>query len=103
MSTRDDILEWAGQRRITDVRQALALAGATPDAAAWRRFASALTLWLGVVLLAASVVFFIAYALQMTLLAKSGVLAATGGVLIALWFGMRLLLPVHEAKETGHA
>lgn len=29
------------------------------------------------------------YALQLTLLAKSGVLAATGSVLIALWFGIR--------------
>jgi uncharacterized membrane protein len=59
--TRDWILEWAGERRITDVRRALSLTGVTPDGAAWVRFASALALWLGAVLLAASVVFFLAY------------------------------------------
>jgi uncharacterized membrane protein len=59
--TRDWILEWAAQQRITDVRRALSLTGVAPDGAAWVRFASALTLWLGAVLLASSVVFFLAY------------------------------------------
>lgn len=58
---RDWILEWAARDRVTDVRQALALAGATPDRAGWRTFVSALTLWLGAVMLAASVGFFTAY------------------------------------------
>ena len=58
---REFILDWAGQRRVSDVRRALALADVTPDGAAWIRFASALTLWLGAVLLAASVVFFLAF------------------------------------------
>lgn len=43
------------------------------------------------------------YALQITLLAKSGVLAATGAVLIGLWLGMRLLLPYDGHREHGDA
>lgn len=58
---REIVLDWTAQRRIADTRRALAIAGVTPDGAAWVRFASALTLWLGVVLLAASVVFFFAF------------------------------------------
>jgi len=58
---RELVLDWAAQRRLADVRRALALAGVTPNGAAWVRYASLLTLWLGVVLLAASAVFFIAY------------------------------------------
>lgn len=42
------------------------------------------------------------YALQMTLLAKSGVLAATGMVLMVLWLIMRRLWP-RTATETNHA
>lgn len=44
-----------------NVGAALALAGATPDAGQWRRFVSALLLWLGALLLAAGVIFFFAY------------------------------------------
>lgn len=60
-NVREDVLDWARQRRLTDVRRALALARATLDGAAWVRFASSAALWMGSVLLAASVVFFIAY------------------------------------------
>jgi Domain of unknown function (DUF4401) len=43
------------------------------------------------------------YSLQLTLLAKSSVLAATGGALIALWFGIRLLFSQHGPSETRDA
>lgn len=62
-SARNQILEWAEQGAISpqNVRAALAVSGATPDAAAWRRFVSALLLWLGALLFAAGVIFFFAY------------------------------------------
>ena len=60
---RDFILDWAAQGRIPQdrVRRALEIAGALPDTAAWRVFLDRLLLWLGVVMLASSVVFFLAY------------------------------------------
>lgn len=60
-NARDVMLEWAGAGRLADVRRALALTGVTPDGPAWRKFASALTLWMGAVFLTASAGFFIAY------------------------------------------
>lgn len=62
-STRSWILEWAEQGALPadSVAAALAATGATPDASEWRRFVSALLLWLGVLLLAAGVIFFFAY------------------------------------------
>ena len=42
------------------------------------------------------------YSLQLTLLAKSGVLAVTGSVLIVLWFGIRLLFSPHAVEEKHH-
>jgi uncharacterized membrane protein len=62
-SARSHILEWAEQGAVPpeNVRAALALAGATPDASEWRRFVSALLLWLGALLIAAGVIFFFAY------------------------------------------
>ena len=62
-SFRSQILEWAEQGALSpdDVAAALALAGATPDASQWRRFVSALLLWLGALLFAAGVIFFFAY------------------------------------------
>ena len=62
-SARSQILEWAEQGAVPpeNVRAALALAGATPDASQWRRFVSALLLWLGALLIAAGVIFFFAY------------------------------------------
>jgi len=43
------------------VAAALALTGATPGVSQWRRFVSALLLWLGALLIAAGVIFFFAY------------------------------------------
>jgi uncharacterized membrane protein len=62
-SARRQILEWAEQGAVSADRiaAALALAGATPNASQWRRFVSALLLWLGVLLVATGVIFFFAY------------------------------------------
>ncbi len=85
------MLEWADAGRLTDVRRALALTGVTPDGPAWRKFASALTLWMGAVFLTASAGFFIAYnwqalgrfgkfALVETLLVAAVAVAAIAGL-----------------------
>ena len=62
-SLRDDVLDWAEQGRIApaQLRRALDLAGAVPGAQDWRTFLDRLLLWLGVVMLAAGVIFFFAY------------------------------------------
>lgn len=60
---RSQILDWAEQGAVApeNLGAALALTGATPDASQWRRFVSALLLWLGALLIAAGVIFFFAY------------------------------------------
>lgn len=60
---RRQILEWAAQGRIpqASLPLALRLAGTTPNAADWRRFGDLLALWLGALLLAAALIFFLAY------------------------------------------
>ncbi len=62
-SPRDVVVDWAEQGRIAPdaLPQALAVAGVTPDARAWRRFIAALLLSLGALLFAAGVIFFFAY------------------------------------------
>jgi uncharacterized membrane protein len=63
VSARRDILDWAEQGLIApqDVPRALRAGGALPTARDWRRFVERLLLWLGTVLVAAGVVFFVAY------------------------------------------
>ena len=63
MSARRDILDWAEQGLIAprDLPRALRVGGAHPMAADWRHFVEQLLLWLGTVLVAAAVVFFVAY------------------------------------------
>jgi uncharacterized membrane protein len=63
MSARRDILGWVEQGTIApaDARRALAVGGALPTAGDWRRFVEQLLLWLGTVLVAAGVAFFVAY------------------------------------------
>ncbi|TAK82870.1 MAG: DUF2157 domain-containing protein [Betaproteobacteria bacterium] len=58
-----EILDWAQEGRLAarDVRKALEAGGALPSAADWRWFLDCLLLFTGVVLLAAGVVFFLAY------------------------------------------
>ena len=60
---RQDILEWAETGRLPPghLRRALELGGVLPDRAGWRAFLDRLLLWLGVVMLGAGAVFFLAY------------------------------------------
>ena len=59
---RNAIFEWAQQQRLAPaaVPMALQLAGVTPDAAQWRQFIDRLLLGLGVLMLAAGTIFFLA-------------------------------------------
>jgi uncharacterized membrane protein len=63
MTGRREILEWAEEGRIAprDLRQALEIAGALPDAGAWRQFLERLLLFGGTVLVASGVIFFLAF------------------------------------------
>lgn len=60
---RSDVLDWAEQERIAPdhLRTAMDLSGAVPDAGRWRAFLDRLLLWMGVVALAAGVIFFFAF------------------------------------------
>jgi uncharacterized membrane protein len=60
---RTEILNWLVHGRLLPAAlpTALRLAGITPARADWHRFFDRLTLWLGVIFLAAAVVFFFAY------------------------------------------
>ena len=62
-SRRHILLDWLEQDRIApeNLQDALAVAGVFPSAADWRRFLDQLLLWLGALLLAAGVIFFLAY------------------------------------------
>lgn len=61
--SRRDLLEWAEAGRLgaPQLRRALELAAVLPDRERWRAFLDALLLWLGVVMLGAAAVFFLAY------------------------------------------
>ncbi len=89
MNRRNDILEWAEDRRLraADVPAALRLGGILPTASGWRRFLDRLTLWLAVVLLCAAVIMFFAYNWQaMGRYAKFGVIEALFVVaVLAAW------------------
>lgn len=62
-SNRADILDWSDQGRIAPdkLREAFERAGVLPDAADWRRFLDRMLLFMGVVLVAAGVIFFFAF------------------------------------------
>ena len=63
MQGRHEVLDWAEEGRIPpgDLRRALEVAGALPDAPAWRQFLDRLLLFAGTLLLAAGVIFFLAF------------------------------------------
>jgi uncharacterized membrane protein len=63
MQGRHEILEWAEEGRIPpgDLRRALDVAGALPDSSEWRRFLDRLLLFGGTILVAAGVIFFLAF------------------------------------------
>lgn len=60
---RGEVLDWFEAGRVVPGRehQVLRAAGITPSSAAWRAFLGQLTLWLGTIALAASVIFFFAF------------------------------------------
>jgi uncharacterized membrane protein len=60
---RQDLLEWAQAGRIApgNLRRALQIGAVLPDREQWRAFLDRLLLWLGVVMLAAGAIFFLAY------------------------------------------
>ncbi|MBK9990863.1 MAG: DUF2157 domain-containing protein [Verrucomicrobia bacterium] len=62
-SNRSDILDWVDQGRIPNdkLRDALSVAEVLPQADDWRRFLDRMFLFMGVVLLAAGVIFFFAF------------------------------------------
>jgi uncharacterized membrane protein len=93
MSARRDVLEWAEAGRIaaSDVQTALRVGGAIPAPADWQRFVEQLLLWLGVVLVAAGVGFFVAANWQD--LGRFEKLALVQGLVVAalvvvLWQGL---------------
>jgi len=106
MSARKDILDWVEQGLIApqDVPRALKVGGALPTAADWRRFVEQLLLWLGTALVAAAVVFFVAYNWDaLGRFAKLGmvealVIAALGAV---AWLGLDR--PAGKASLLGAA
>lgn len=88
---RREILEWAGQGRIApqNLRAALELGAVLPTAEQWQRFLDRLLLFMGAVLLAASVIFFLAYNWQdLGRYTKFGLVEAL--LLVALAFVWRL-------------
>lgn len=60
---RNEILGWVQEGRIAarELRKALEVGGALPSAGAWRQFLDRLLLFMGVLLVGAGVVFFLAY------------------------------------------
>lgn len=99
-SPRDVVIDWAEQGRIAPdaLPQALAVAGVTPDGHAWRRFVAGLLLSIGVLLLAAGVIFFFAYNWQA--LGRFHKFALVQGLLVVAAFVAWLRGP---SKMTGQA
>lgn len=62
-NTRRAILYWAEQGHIAqpDISRALALAEVLPSRGAWRHFLDQLLLWMGLILVASGLIFFLAY------------------------------------------
>lgn len=88
---RHVLLDWAEQGRIApeNLRRSLSLTGALPSATDWRRFIDHLLLWLGTLLVATGVIFFVAYNWNdLGHFAKFGLIE--GMVAIALVFSWRL-------------
>ena len=97
MQSRREILEWASQGRVQDLRRALEAGGALPGADAWRHFLDRLLLFMGAVMLAAAVVFFFAYNWEdLGRLAKFALVEVP--LLIALGFVWRLGLERTSGK-----
>ena len=89
-SSRAQILEWAEQGALPpeSVDAALAAARVTPTSTGWRRFISALFLWLGALLIGAGVIFFLAYNWDaMGRFAKFGLIEGVlAAAVLAAWY-----------------
>lgn len=96
---RDEILDWVEQGRIAPgrLRAALEAGAVLPTSNEWRGFVERLLLWLGVVSLAAGLIFFLAYNWQD--LGRTAKLAlAQAAIVIALAFVWRLGLDQAAGK-----
>jgi uncharacterized membrane protein len=86
---RGEVLDWFGSGRVPPGREheVLRAAALTPAPGDWRAFLGQLTLWLGVIALAAAVIFFFAFNWDaLGRFAKFGLIeAAIVGGLIACW------------------
>ena len=90
-SARSLILNWEARGEIPAGRleAAMLAAGVLPDGARWRRFVDALLLWLGVVMLGASLVFFLAY--NWAAMGRYAKFALAEGAIVAALAGMAWL------------
>lgn len=86
---RKELITWVSEGHISEDNflQAMQCAGSIPDRVAWRRFLDQLTLWLGVLFLAAAVIFFFAYNWQaLGHLARFGIVETLlAGAVAAAW------------------
>lgn len=86
---RGEVLDWFDAKRVSPggERRVLRAAGMSPEPPDWRRFLALLSLWLGTVALAASVVFFFAFNWDdLPRMAKFGLVeAAIVAALLACW------------------
>jgi uncharacterized membrane protein len=86
---RNEVLQYVDQGRLQPAatREAMQRTGALPDGAAWHRFLDRLLLWLGTVMLGASLIFFLAYNWQaLGRFAKFGLAeAAIVAALVVTW------------------
>jgi uncharacterized membrane protein len=106
MSTRRYILGWAEEGRIAaaEVRRALAVGGALPTGAEWRRFVDQFLLWLGTVLIATGVAFFIAHNWDaLGRFAKLGLVEAALAVALGAVAWLGLERPTGKAALLGAA
>lgn len=87
-SVFDEVLAWAGAGRLEPERidEALDALGAAPDGASWRYAAGLMSLWMGVVALAAGLIFFFAHNWQaLTRLERLGIADVCGLVALAAY------------------
>ncbi len=99
-TSRNDILDWAEQGRIAPqkLRAALELGAVLPTADEWRCFLDRMLLFMGVVLIAAGVIFFFAFNWQ-----EMGRLAKIGPVEVLILGALGLLWRLGLERAAGKA
>lgn len=98
-NVRQTLIDWAEQGNLPpeNLRRALQLAGALPSAGGWRHFIERLLLWMGTVMVAAGVIFFLAYNWKdLGRFAKFGLVEAL--IVVALFLVWRLGLEQASGK-----